>query len=251
MKKIVAVLVILVLSAEGKLFAQKTGWGSVSGQIVVNGVIPQLPNLVEKGAAACVVKAIPNEKIIAGKNGGLKNCFVYLYKQDGKPQVHPQLKHSMKEKVKLEAKNCRFAPHCLIVRTDQILNVFSNDIFEHSVHTFPIRNAGVNMILPVENQHGIDLEFPVAEPLPFSVVCDLHPWMSANLFVVDHPYAVLTDDRGNFTIKMLPAKTVTFRIWHEAYGYIKRNGERNIKIDIPDGKTASMGVIKLPGKVTP
>ncbi len=251
MKKVIAVLVIVVLLSEGKLFAQSDGWGSVSGRIVFDGVIPVLPNLVEKGAAGCVVKAIPNERIIVGKNGGLKNCFVYLYLRRGKPLIHPDLMKSTQEKVELEAKDCRFVPHSLIVRTDQTINFFSNDIFEHSIHTFPFRNDGVNRVVPVQNQRGIDLEFPVAEPLPMSIVCDLHPWMSANLFVVDHPYAVLTDKNGNFTIEKLPAKTVTFRIWHEVYGYIKLNGKRDIKIDIPDGKTAKLGIIKVPAKLTP
>jgi len=251
MKKVIAVLVFVVLFSGGKLFAQNAGWGSVSGRIVVNGVIPVFPNLVEKGAAGCVVKAIPNEKIIVGKNGGLKNCFVYFYQRRGVPQIHPDLENSTNKKNELDAKDCRFVPHSLIVRTDQVVNFFSNDIFEHSIHTFPLRNSGVNMVVPVEDQRGIDLEFPVAEPLPMSIVCDLHPWMSANLFVVDHPYAVLTDQNGNFTIKKLPAKTVTLRIWHEVYGYIKRNGKRDIKIDIPDGKTTKLGVIEVPVKLIP
>ncbi len=250
MKKVITVLVvvIVILFSEGRLFAQVAGWGSVCGRTIFDGVIPVLPNLVEKGAVGCVVKAIPNERIIVSKNGGLKNCFVYLYLRSGEPLIHPDLMKSTQKKIELEAKNCRLVPHSLIVRTDQVVNFFSKDIFEHSIHTFPLRNDGVNMVVPVQNQHGIDLQFPVAEPLPMSIVCDLHPWMSANLFVVNHPYAVLTDQNGNFTIEKLPAKKITLRIWHEAYGYIKVKGERDIKVEIHDGKTTKLGIIKVPAK---
>ncbi len=251
MKTAWVILTFVAICGVEKAYSQNEGWGSLRGRIVLDGPIPLRPNLAEKGAAACVVKAIPDETIIVGKNGGLKNCFVYLYQREGTPLIHPKLKTATRKKVELEAKECRFVPHTLIIKTNQRLNVISRDAFEHSIHTFPIRNAGVNMVVPVRDQQGIDLKFSTAEPLPMTVVCDLHPWMSAKLFIVDHPYAVLTDENGNFNIERLPAGPLTFRIWHEAYGYIKFNGKRDIKIEIPAGQTAPLGVIKLPAKSIP
>ncbi len=257
MKNVIEILAIAILFLGSNLMAQEQGWGSVSGRIVVEGTPPVMPDLVAKGAAVCAVKAIPDESVIVGKNGGLKNCFVYLCQRRGMPQIHPDLKKSARKKIELKIEGCRYVPHALIVRTDQLINCFSNDIFEHSLHTFPLRNDGMNLLMPAQilrnrHQNNIELKFSLAEPLPMTVSCDLHPWMSARLFVVNHPYAVLTDENGNFMIKNLPAKTVTLRIWHEIPGYIKMNGERDIELNVPDGNTVSLGTINiLATKLTP
>jgi len=37
-------------------------------------------------------------------------------------------------------------------------------------------------------------------------------------FVAESPYAVLTDEEGNFSISNVPAGSYTVKIWHETLG---------------------------------
>ncbi len=249
MKKLTGILVVALLLSGQSLFAQ--GWGTITGKVVVDGTPPQLPLLVTKGdtavnnASVCAVKDIPNDKLIVGKKGGLANCFVYHFQRRGKVDIHPDLKKPAQEKVQFDYKGCIFTPHVLVVRTDQKVNVINSDAIGHNLHTFPLRNDGKNLLLAANDKKGIEIDFQKGEPLPVQVTCDIHPWMTARWFVVEHPYAVVTDKEGKFTIKLVPEGKHKFRIWHEIPGYIKKDGERDFKVDLKAGQTIDLGVIKV------
>jgi hypothetical protein len=51
-----------------------------------------------------------------------------------------------------------------------------------------------------------------------SVLCNVHPWMRALVFVFDHPYYAVTSKAGNFELKNLPPGTYTIEAWHESLG---------------------------------
>jgi len=249
MKKLTGILTVALLLSGQSLFAQ--GWGTITGKIVVDGAPPQLPVLVTKGdatvkdASVCAVNDIPDEKLVVGKKGGLANCFVYLYKRRGKVDIHPDLKKPAQETIQFDNKSCIFVPHVMVVRTDQKVNVINSDGCGHNVHTFPLRNGGINQLVAANDKKGIEVDFKKGEPLPMQVTCDIHPWMTAKWFVVEHPYAVVTDKEGKFTIKLVPEGKHKFRIWHEIPGYVKKDGERDIKIDVKANQTIDLGVIKV------
>ena len=54
------------------------------------------------------------------------------------------------------------------------------------------------------------------------VQCDVHPWMSGFIYVLDHPFFAVTGDNGSFEIGRLPSGTYTLVAWHERYGSIER-----------------------------
>ncbi|MBL4884896.1 MAG: hypothetical protein JKY95_10220 [Planctomycetaceae bacterium] len=249
MKKMTGILAIAVLLSSQSLFAQ--GWGTITGRIVVDGAPPKLADLVAKNdptakdAGICAVNAIPDEKLIVGKKGGLANCVVFLYQRRGTPDIHPDLKKSAEATLKFDNKGCRFIPHTMIVRTDQKVNCTNSDACGHNIHTFPLRNQGLNQLVAANDQEGIDIEFAKGEPLPMQVKCDIHPWMTANWFVCEHPYAIVTDAEGRFTIKLVPEGEHKFRIWHEVPGYVKKDGDRDVEVEIKAGKVLDLGDIKI------
>ena len=74
------------------------------------------------------------------------------------------------------------------------------------------------------------------------VKCDLHPHMRAYWLILDHPFAAITDAKGRFEIKGLPAGNHEFRVWHERVGYV----DRKFKVTITDGKTTTLEAVKVP-----
>ena len=52
--------------------------------------------------------------------------------------------------------------------------------------------------------------------IPFK--CDVHPWMSAYVGAVAHPYFAVTGKDGTFELKTVPPGTYTIEAWHEKLG---------------------------------
>jgi hypothetical protein len=50
------------------------------------------------------------------------------------------------------------------------------------------------------------------------VQCDIHPWMHAYIFVMDHPFFSVSGDDGAYAIEGLPPGDYTLECWHEKLG---------------------------------
>jgi hypothetical protein len=100
------------------------------------------------------------------------------------------------------------------------------------VWRFP--QSTLNSIAPTDDSFRIDCQ--VRERLPVPVTCDVHPWISGVVVVQDHPYMAVTDDRGAFHLRSLPAGEWTFRFWHEKAGAIRSASRNEKKLDLPGGR---------------
>ncbi|MCA9066870.1 MAG: hypothetical protein KDA96_27575, partial [Planctomycetaceae bacterium] len=73
-----------------------------------------------------------------------------------------------------------------------------------------------------------------------------HTWMLAWQLPLDHPFAAVTDENGNFEIPNLPAGTHKFIVWHEGAdgGFVHRDftvtisagGDTTAEIEYPASK---------------
>jgi hypothetical protein len=65
------------------------------------------------------------------------------------------------------------------------------------------------------------------QPLPMTVQCDIHLWMTGYAWVFDHPYFALTTADGSFTIPRVPTGIeVHLMAWHESQGWLfTKNGK--------------------------
>jgi hypothetical protein len=228
--------------------AAQDGYGKVTGRFVFDGDVPEPRKLVAKGdpnvkdPQVCAAQdLLANDLVVDADSRGIANIFLYL--RSVKPgDIHPDLRRSAEKQVEFDQKNCEFLPHALLVRTDQEVVVKSDDPVPHNTHTYPIRNKAENFVVRPNDRVGQAISHSVAEILPIEVKCDFHPHMKAYWLIVDHPYAAVTDAKGEFTIDKLPAGTHEFRVWHERVGYV----ERSLKVEVePDG-TTDLGDLKVP-----
>jgi len=220
-------------------------WGSITGQFLVEGKVPQRKVVVERGdaqvkdAAICAADDILSDAVVVDpRTKGVANVFIYLPKAEN---VHPKLKTSEKKEVVFDQQGCRFIPHALFVRTDQRVVVKSNDNCTHNTHTIPLKNQAVNFPLVPGDRKGQEVKCKLAEKQPIKVECNIHPWMRALWLILDHPYAAISDEEGKFTIADLPAGEHELAIWHEGQGYV----QRKYKVTVVAGKTTDLGVIKV------
>jgi hypothetical protein len=226
-------------------------FGTITGQFLLEGDIPKLKALVEKGdtkvndAAICAAADVPDDTLIVDpKTKGIANIFVYLPKAG---KIHSRLKESATKEVAFDQKDCRFVPHVLFVRTDQVVRVKSDDSCAHNTKTNTSRNDPVNYLLQAKDRTGREVKNKAPEKIPVKVECNIHRWMSAWWLILDHPYAAISDDKGKFTIADLPAGEVELIVWHERVGYVPTaNGERRHKVMVVAGQTTELGTIQIP-----
>lgn len=247
MKKLtLAFLATLILPATGTC----AEWGTITGSVVLDGDVPDPIVLIKKGeakdAAGDTVKdpqvcaatdILANDLVINKETKGIANVFVYLYK---KPKQINEEATKVPPTVTFDQKNCVFSPHTLVLQAGQTVEVLNSDPIAHNTHSNPFKNQQMNVLVPANTVAGEGVLFPLnsRDSVPILVNCDVHPAMKAYWLVMDHPYAAVTDEKGNFTIKNLPVGDHEFRIWHERPGYVymKEGTKDRLKLTVEAGE---------------
>ena len=114
----------------------------------------------------------------------------------------------------LNQKNCDFAPHVLLMQPGT-LKVLSSDAASHNIHVFSSANREVNQVMPPQ---GSPVEVTLARPDQVKILCEIHKWMSAYIFVVKNPYYVLSGIGGAYALSDVPAGKYHVKVWQESLG---------------------------------
>lgn len=209
-----------------------TEFARFSGRITVEGVAPKLPPLVQAGDPTvkdqvCVQNAIPNDSVIVGPDGGLKDVFIYAKRVPSGVDVPAP----SEEPAELDQKGCRFLPQAMVFRVDQPLKMVNSDPVAHNVRTAGF-TMQLNQIIPPNDKKGIETTYERAERTPVQTKCDIHTWMLSWHLPLDHPWAAVSAEDGTFVIDNLPAGDWEFIVWHGKTGYV----ERSVKFSAAQGE---------------
>ena len=187
--------------------------GEIFGTVTLDGPPPVFHPIDMSAAPACV-KANPAPVVprivITGTNGGLANAVVYVKAGLGRYRFDTPQAPAV-----LAQKNCMYEPHVVALMVNQPFEVRNNDPTLHNVHPMPRHSRQWSSSQPAGSA---PLRSFFARPeLAIPVVCNVHPWMRAFVFVFDHPYFAVTPDTGTFALKNLPPGTYTIEVWHEQF----------------------------------
>lgn len=151
-----------------------------------------------------------NEVLV--KDGRLRNVLVRVSKGlEGKSFPPPS-----EEPVILDQKNCLYEPRVIAARVGQKVDILNSDPTFHNVKAITKENADFNIAMPSQNDR-ITRIFDKPE-LFLQTKCSVHPWMSAYIAVIEHPYFSVTNEAGEFAIRDLPPGEYTLDAWHEVFG---------------------------------
>lgn len=190
--------------------------GAVKGTVTYAGPDTDEPVRMDGDPNCATLNPEPgDENRIAVRDGRLANVFVHVKSGlEGRKYPVPA------EAKELDQQGCEYQPRVLGIMVGQALRVRNSDTTFHNVHAVPAKNPETNDPQPMPD---MVLERRFLEPevmVPFK--CDVHPWMSAWVGVVEHPYYAVTGEDGAFEIGNLPPGTYTLEAWHETLGTATR-----------------------------
>ncbi|MEJ5251957.1 MAG: carboxypeptidase regulatory-like domain-containing protein [Chthonomonadetes bacterium] len=133
----------------------------------------------------------------------VRDAVVYL---EGAPKPSPL------PKAVVDQRNKTFVPHVLVVTVGTTVEFPNNDVVLHNVFAYyEAKRFDLGMY-----RRGTSRSVTFDKPGIVALLCNIHPDMSAYIFVVDTPYYALTDKNGQFRIRSIVPGTYTLRVWHES-----------------------------------
>lgn len=185
----------------------------VTGKITFDGKRPEAKPLTatpEQQKGCCPEGKSVNvldPTLILDEKGGIANVLVTI-EANGAELVVP------KDPIVLDQRQCVFEPHCTIAPAGAKVVFLNSDNVSHNVHVYAAKNDAFNDTIAA----GAKKEVVFSKAEKIQLKCDIHPWMSSYLFVVDTPYAALSKADGTFSISGLKPGTYKLKLWHEVLG---------------------------------
>lgn len=217
--------------------------GTIAGRVSLEGSAAALAPLVAKGTskvdpAICAKDgAIPDQSLVLSESGGVANVFIYLSKTPkGMEFANPENLDVLDQKL------CIFKPHGVVWRSGFDITLKNSDAVAHNIQMLCQKNPQTNDAMPGGTEAV--KSFKKSEPAPFEAKCAYHPWMRFYALVVDHPFAAVTDENGNFSIPPLPPGKHAFRVWHERGGML----ESKLVVDVKPGAETTVELKYEPAK---
>ncbi len=190
--------------------------GVITGRILFEGEKPKVKPLTVAAAQSvgCCAGGVAvddqDRSLLIGEKLGIANVVVSLKVKDAKVKVS-------EKPVVYNQTACRFEPHVLIVPVGTTVSFKNSDRCVHNVHLYAFQNSGFNRAVP----EGKDTKGTFKRAESIKVSCDIHPWMTGYVVVTDATHWALTDAKGSFSLKGIPAGTYELQVWHEKLGKAK------------------------------
>ncbi len=200
------------------------------GTVIFSGPVPAAVVVKTNSDPACQQlhpNGIASEDYVVGKNGGLKNVFVYV-----KQGLEGKSFAANTTTAKLNQSGCQYVPHVVGVQVNQPLEIANSDPTLHNINAQPKINKPFNIAQPIQGMKTLET-FTKPEFIP--LICNVHPWMKAIVGVFSNPYFAISGSDGEFQIKNLPAGDYVIAAWHEKLG----TAEQSISIKAGEEKTVT------------
>ena len=129
-----------------------------------------------------------------------------------------------------DQKNKVFIPHILPIVKGTTVRILNSDPFLHNVHAYAGKEGTLfNIGLP---PNAAPNEWVFKKTGTHSILCDVHPEMSAFIVVLDNPFFSTVNADGSFEIGGVPPGSYTAVLYHP-----ERNKQNKKAIEVGDEPT--------------
>jgi len=245
-----SLVLVPALRAAGPPAAAAAGTtGSIKGRLIyAAGPIPAPKIAVKAGDPkvkddVCKTKDITDKDLVVDEaTKGVANGIAYLVKPSGNFAATEAALLEKTPSVIIDQVGCEFLPFATVVHKDQKLTFKSSDPVGHNIRFSSFANGSINQMLPPNGKTAFAIKKEERRPTP--LFCDIHPWMKGYFFIVDHPFAVVTEPDGSFEIKDVPAGPQQLVVW-QTRGYINEGGNKGMKVEVKAGEATDVGDVKI------
>jgi hypothetical protein len=213
--------------------------GTIQGKVLWKSTppVPQIIQVTKDQQACGESKTVPGTTI--GKNGEVANAVVYIEGITAGKKKAPLIK------AQLDQKNCEYVPHVLLVPPNVEIEILNSDPMLHNVHTYKStepKTTIFNLAFPLKGQK---VKRKLTESGSILSLCDAgHPWMSAHIFVTEHPYYTISNSKGIFVLENVPPGKYTLKMWHEGTPQLKPSSNTGFLTAKPRELTKQISVSK-------
>ena len=191
----------------------------VKGVVQFQGILPKREKLMLPLACAQNAQTEVYANDILINDNKIKNVLLRITKGlEGK--TFDQIPE---KPVQLDQRYCQYEPRIIGVRVGQRIEFINSDPVFHNVKSLSKNNAEFNVAMPNQNDR-IAQVFDKPEIL-LQTKCSVHPWMSAWIAVVEHPFFSVSNSQGEYEIPGLSPGHYTLEAWHEVFGTLTREIE--------------------------
>jgi plastocyanin len=186
--------------------------GRIRGMVRLRGAVPPMRSEPTGKDDAVCGSAVPVTRLALGRDRGIGRTFVYLDGIEGEGALRSAAS------LTVEQKGCSYGPHAMTLAEGRSIEIVNSDPVLHNVHARQAAEGGLqtvfNIAQPVRGQRTkLDTHL---KPGIVTLTCEAgHPWMTAYILVVNHPFVAVTDDDGRFVIEGVRAGTYPIKMWHE------------------------------------
>ena len=185
--------------------------GSIHGQVKFEGTVPSaMPINLPAGCAEQFHAGVTDTPALVN-NGRLQNAFVWI-SQGLDAMNFP----APAQEVTVDQRGCFYSPRVIGAQVGQNVTFVNSDPVIHNVRAMAKENPPFNEVMVAKNMR-LTRAFQHSEIMVRSK-CDVHPWMSAFIGVLPHPYFAVTGANGEFFLDRIPPGQYTLEAWHEVFG---------------------------------
>jgi uncharacterized membrane protein/plastocyanin len=194
-----------------KQVANEAVVGTLTGRVLLEGTPPPKKPL---NLGTCTTEntgPVYTDDVLV-KDGKLQNAFVWVKSGLGGYKSAP----APAEPVVIDQKGCLYQPRVVGARVGQKVVFLNSDPVLHNVRTVTEANVSFNDMMPTK-----DMRLPKTfgkEEVMVRAKCDVHPWMSAFVGVVSHPFFAVTGEDGEIKLENVPEGELEIEAWHESFG---------------------------------
>lgn len=184
--------------------------GSIEGVVeFIGDPVPNDPVVTLTSETDYCGKSLPAQKYLI-RNRKVQNVILFLENIKAGKAIP-------REALTVTSRKCEFVPHVAVgFKGNKIILKTDDPVF----HAFDIHASvsGKEIYHVALHEQGSSATKTFSKAGLLDLTCYTHPWQHAYVYIFDHPYVAVTDEKGEFVIKDILPGRYTVRAWHEALG---------------------------------